>query len=143
MRRSRKPLCLFEVPGVRSLPGIGDARLAVYVVGTVKCDFAVTGHSRLSREVIMVVVVQHRVRDFDAWKPLFEEHGDVRRKYGATGHEIYRGINDPNEITVVNHFPSKEQAEAFAADPSLKEAMARGGVVSEPVMTWAEETESV
>ncbi|HEY5529900.1 MAG TPA: hypothetical protein VIL51_10695 [Thermoleophilia bacterium] len=91
----------------------------------------------------MVVIVQHRVRDFEVWKPLFEEHGDVRRKYGATGHEIYRGINDPNQITVVNHFPSKEQAEAFAADPSLKEAMARGGVVSEPVMTWAEETETV
>ena len=91
----------------------------------------------------MVVIVQHRVRDYDAWKPVFDVHGDVRRKYGGTGHEIYRGIGDPNEITVVNHFPSKEQAEAFAADPSLKEAMASGGVISEPVMTWAEETESV
>ena len=91
----------------------------------------------------MIVIVQHKVRDFDAWKRVFDEHGQVRRKYGATGHEIYRGIDDPNEITIVNHFPSKPQAEAFAADPSLKEAMATGGVVSEPVMTWAEETETV
>jgi hypothetical protein len=83
------------------------------------------------------------VRDFDAWKPVFDVHGDIRRKYGATGHEIYRGREDPNEITVVNHSPSKEQAEAFAADPSLKEAMACGGVISEPRMTWAEETETV
>ena len=88
----------------------------------------------------MIVIVQHKVRDFDAWKGVFDEHGQVRRKYGATGHEIYRGID---EITIVNHFPSKPQAEAFAADPSLKEAMATGGVVSEPVMTWAEETETV
>jgi len=43
------------------------------------------------------------VRDFDAWKPVFDVHGDIRRKYGATGHEIYRGREDPNEITVVNH----------------------------------------
>ena len=91
----------------------------------------------------MIVIVQHKVRDFDAWKGVFDEHGQVRRKYGATGHEIYRGVDDPNEITIVNHFPSKPQAEAFAADPSLKEAMATGGVVSEPVMTWAEETETV
>jgi heme-degrading monooxygenase HmoA len=91
----------------------------------------------------MVVIVQHKVRDFDAWKPVFDEHGAVRRRYGATGHEIYRGLEDPNDITVVNHFPSKEQAQAFAADPSLKEAMARGGVISEPHMTWAEETETV
>ena len=91
----------------------------------------------------MVVMVQHRVSDFDAWKLVFDQHGDVRRRYGATGHEIYRGIEDPNEITVVNRFPSKEEAQAFAADPSLKEVMARGGVISEPRMTWAEETETV
>jgi heme-degrading monooxygenase HmoA len=91
----------------------------------------------------MIVMVQHSVRDFDTWKPVFDEHGDVRRRHGATGHELYRGIADANEITVVNHFPSKEQAEAFAADPSLKEAMERGGVISEPRVTWAQEVETV
>ena len=91
----------------------------------------------------MVVMVQHKVRDFDAWKPVFDEQGEVRKRHGATGHEIYRGLGDPNEITIVNHFASKEGAEAFAADPSLKEAMERGGVVGEPRITWAEETEEV
>jgi heme-degrading monooxygenase HmoA len=91
----------------------------------------------------MIIMVQHRVRDFDAWKAVFDEHGTVRRRHGATGHEIYRGIDDPNEITIVNRFPSKAQAQAFAADPSLKEAMERGGVISEPRITWAEETETV
>ena len=91
----------------------------------------------------MVVMVQHKVRDFSSWKLVFDEHGDVRRKYGATGHEIYRGIDDPNEITIVNHFASNEQAKSFVADPSLKEAMERGGVVSEPRVTWAQEVETV
>ena len=68
-------------------------------------------------------------------------HEATRRRYGATGHELYRSVDDPNELTVVNHFPSKEQAEAFAADPSLKVAMERGGVISEPRITWARETE--
>jgi heme-degrading monooxygenase HmoA len=136
-------LCLFEVPVGSNPARVGDARFAVNAITTVKRDFAVRRHSRLAREVIMVIIVQHRVRDFDAWKPVFDEHGDVRRRYGATGHEIYRGIEDPNEVTIVNHFASKEQAETFAADPSLKEAMARAGVISEPRMTWAEETETV
>jgi heme-degrading monooxygenase HmoA len=91
----------------------------------------------------MVVMVQHKVRDFDTWKLVFDEHGEVRRKHGATGHEIYRGTDDPNEITIVNHFPSKEQAQAFVADPSLKEAMERGGVVSAPLVTWAQEVETI
>ena len=87
----------------------------------------------------MIVIVQHKVRDFDAWKAVFDEHQAARTRHGATGHELYRGLEDPHEVTVVNHFPSKEQAEAFAADPSLKEAMERGGVISEPRITWARE----
>jgi heme-degrading monooxygenase HmoA len=90
----------------------------------------------------MVVIVQHRVRDYDAWKAVFDEHGDVRRRHGATGHELYRGLDDSNEVTVVNHFPSREAGEAFAADPSLKEAMEKGGVVSEPRITWASEADA-
>lgn len=70
----------------------------------------------------MDLIVQHKVRDYDTWKPVFDEHGDVRRRHGATGHELYRGDDDPNEITIVNHFPTKEQAAAFVADPSLKAA---------------------
>jgi len=91
----------------------------------------------------MIIIVQHKVRDYDTWKPVFDEHGDVRKRHGATGHELYRGLDDPNEITLVNHFPTRAQAEAFAADPSLKEAMELGGVISEPRITWAEETEAV
>jgi len=91
----------------------------------------------------MIIIVQHTVSDYDAWKRVFDEHEAVRRQHGATGHELYRGADDPNAVTVVNHFPSREQAEAFATDPSLKEAMERGGVVSEPRVTWVEKSESV
>jgi len=91
----------------------------------------------------MIIIVQHKVRDYDTWKSVFDGHQAVRTRHGATGHELYRGLEDLNDITVVNHFPSKEQAEAFAADPSLKEAMERGGVVSEPRITWAQDTEAV
>jgi heme-degrading monooxygenase HmoA len=89
----------------------------------------------------MIIIVQHTVRDYDAWKRVFDEHEAVRREHGATGHQLYRGADDPNEVTIVNHFPTREQAEAFATDPSLKEAMERGGVISEPRVRWARESE--
>ena len=91
----------------------------------------------------MIIIVQHTVRDYDAWKAVFDEHQAVRTRHGATAHELYRGLEDPNEVTVVNQFPSLEQAQAFAADPSLREAMERGGVISEPRITWAAEAEAV
>ena len=91
----------------------------------------------------MIIIVQHTVRDFEAWKQVFDEHEAVRRRHGATGHQLYRSADDPNEVTVVNQFPTREQAEAFATDPSLKVAMERGGVISEPRVTWASRREDV
>ena len=91
----------------------------------------------------MIVIVQHKVRDYDAWKLVFYEHQAIRMRHGATGHELYRSLGDPNEITTVSQFPSREQAEAFFSDPSLKEAMDLAGVISEPHFTWADETEAV
>jgi hypothetical protein len=89
------------------------------------------------------IIVQHTVRDYDAWKPVFDDHEVVRRRHGSTGHELYRGLDNPNELTIVNHFPTREQADAFATDPSLPEAMERGGVTGQPRVTYVGEAEAV
>jgi quinol monooxygenase YgiN len=89
------------------------------------------------------VIVQHEVRDYDTWRPVFDEHASVRKHHGASGHEIYRGLDNPNELTIVNHFASREQGEAFASDPSLPEAMQRGGVIGQPRVTFVGEPEVV
>ena len=91
---------------------------------------------------MIVLIVQHTVRDFDAWKPVFDEHEPTRRKHGSTGHMVYRGVDNPNEIAVLSLWPTRQQAEAFAGDPTLGEAMARGGVVGEPRVTMTEDVES-
>jgi quinol monooxygenase YgiN len=90
----------------------------------------------------MIIIVQHTVRDYDAWKLVFDEHESVRAKYGAQGHTIYRDADKPNDVTVLNRFESRERAEEFVRDPSLAEAMEKGGVVSEPRIMWAEEAET-
>jgi hypothetical protein len=87
----------------------------------------------------MILLLQHTVRDYDAWKPVFDEHEDVRAKYGATGHTIYRDADKPNDLTILMQFESRERAEGLMRDPSLAEAMKRGGVVSKPRATWLDE----
>ena len=88
------------------------------------------------------VIVQHHVADYDRWYPVFTELGDVRRAHGATGHSIGREITDPNSLVVVNEFASLGGAQAFAADPSLTEAMGRAGVDSAPLVWIVEEAEA-
>jgi len=90
----------------------------------------------------MYVIVQHRVRDFDAWLPVFKEHRAVREQYGCRGHRVFRRLDEPNDVTVILDFPSRERAEAFYQEPSLREAMERGGVVSEPQATFLEEADT-
>lgn len=88
------------------------------------------------------VIVRHHVADYDRWYPVFKEHGEARRGNGATGHSILRAADDPNTVVIVNDFATLDGARAFTTDPSLKDAMARAGVDSEPQVWICEEEES-
>lgn len=80
------------------------------------------------------VIVSNHVRDYDAWHQVFTEHGEVRRSHGATGHTVYHSLDDAGAVTIVNEFPDEASARALLADPSLRDAMARAGVDSEPLV---------
>jgi hypothetical protein len=84
------------------------------------------------------LAVRHTVQDFSAWKASFDAHADARRSHGATGHRVLR---DGQDVLVLIDFDNQEQAGAFTADPSLKEAMANAGLTSPPDITVREETE--
>ncbi len=88
------------------------------------------------------VIVQHHVADYDRWLPVYTEHEAVRRQHGGTGHSITREVEDPNSLVVVNEFASLDGARGFAADPSLPDAMHRGGVDSEPKVWIVNESEA-
>jgi hypothetical protein len=88
------------------------------------------------------VIVQHHVVDYDRWYPGFTEHEAVRRRHGAKGHVINREATDPNSIVIENEFATIEGARAFAQDPSLPEAMQRGGVDKTPQVWIVEEAEA-
>jgi len=89
------------------------------------------------------VIVQHHVADYDRWYPVFAEHGEVRRQYGATGHSLNRELADPNSLVIVNEFATLEGARAFTQDPSLPVAMARGGVEGAPQVWIVDEAETI
>ena len=91
----------------------------------------------------MILMLQHTVRDYDAWKPVFDEHEGTRAKYGCLGHTTYRATDKPNDLTVLLRWESRERAEEFLHDPSLADAMQRGGVVSEPHATWVDKSDTV
>ena len=92
----------------------------------------------------MIILVQHRVRDFATWKPVFEEQGGlVRTRHGATGHRLYRSLDDPNDVVVAVEFPAEERARSFLSDPALNEEMEQAGVQGQPTVVLCAEVEAV
>ena len=90
----------------------------------------------------MDILVQHTVRDFDEWKTAFDVNEQTRARFGCTGHTIYRDPGDRNEVSIMTSWESREGAEQYMQDPSLKTTMEKGGVISEPRVTMLEKEEA-
>jgi hypothetical protein len=87
----------------------------------------------------MILMVEHRVADWDAWKRGFEAHRDVQERHGATGYLVYRRRDDPAVVAVLMQFPTHEALDGFMSDPSLAESMESAGVVGVPqIRTYTE-----
>ena len=78
------------------------------------------------------LIVRHNVTDYAAWRVVYDSVEPLRQTHGCTGQSVFQAPNDANDVLATHDFPTVAQAEAFAADPELKEAMQRGGVSSAP-----------
>jgi hypothetical protein len=55
------------------------------------------------------VTVEHAVQDYDAWRPVFDEHGSSRREHGCTSERVHRAVDHPKTICIVMTSPSAEK----------------------------------
>jgi hypothetical protein len=78
------------------------------------------------------LAIRHHVRDYTAWRKVYDEIEPLRAQYGITAARVMRLPDDDNELFITHDFPTAEQAGSFAHDPGLREAMERGGVEGAP-----------
>jgi len=77
-------------------------------------------------------IVQHPVSDYAAWRTVYEQVQPLRDKHGVSAADVLQDPANPNQVTVLHWLPSVAQAQAFVADPGLKDAMANAGVTAPP-----------
>jgi len=120
--------------GLMDDPSLGDALKRAGVTGEPWLGLIERVEQKRYAEgsVGVTMAVHHRVRDYEAWKRVFDEHEAVRRGHGQLEHRIYHTLGDSLQLAVHNDFPNVEASEAFGADPSLPETMQRAGVEGEP-----------
>lgn len=80
------------------------------------------------------MTVQFSVRDYAAWRPVFDAAEPMRVAANVKNPRIYRSADKPNDILVIFDVGSKQAGRTWINSPSLREAWAKGGVVGDPIV---------
>ena len=78
--------------------------------------------------------VRHKVRDYTAWRKVYDEFDATRSRAGVRGHAVYCDVDDVNDVTAWHDFDDLEAAKALASSKELKSAMKNAGVVGPPTI---------
>ena len=79
-----------------------------------------------------VALVTHKVKDYAAWRPVFDADSANRKQNGMEQIVVARGADSPNNIMMAFKIADIQKAKDFAASPKLKESMKKAGVISRP-----------
>jgi hypothetical protein len=82
-----------------------------------------------------MLVVRHKVANFNKWKTSYDAHDSMRLASGVHNYVIGRGVKDSNMVLVAVKTDDANKAKAFGKNPSLKKAMQQGGVVGAPAIS--------
>lgn len=75
--------------------------------------------------------LRHKVADYKSWRSEYDKYGDFQKANGIRSATVFRGDDDPNDVTVAHEFASAADARAFIASTDLKSAMKSAGVVGD------------
>jgi hypothetical protein len=79
------------------------------------------------------VFVHHRVADYNKWRPEYDRVMKEDWSKDIRSHRVWRGLDDPNLVIVATTYDSREAADRLMNNPTLGEAMGRGGVIQSSV----------
>lgn len=78
------------------------------------------------------------VEDFDAWKSNFSENNSYRTEHGQTGYQVFKSVDNPDEVVVLFEWDETADARAFFESEGMRERPAAAGVKGQPELTALE-----
>jgi hypothetical protein len=89
-----------------------------------------------------VLRIQHRVRDYQGWKQVFDSDPAGREQAGVLSYRVLRPVDDPEYVMIDLEFEREEQAAGLLA--SLRRIWSRveGDIMFEPEARITEVVES-
>jgi hypothetical protein len=81
-----------------------------------------------------VMIIRHKVADYDKWKKIFDEHESVRATYKIGLIAVGKDLDNSGYIVVIFNSPQASDFTDFLEKSDLKEVMKDAGVISQPVV---------
>jgi hypothetical protein len=81
---------------------------------------------------MLMMLVRHKVADFERWKAVFDSHAAAQREAGIHPRHVLRSLDDPNEVFILLDVDDLDKARAFVTSPDVPGAQEASGVLDEP-----------
>lgn len=88
------------------------------------------------------VFIRHKVKDYGAWRKVFDEFAAKRRAGGEMTFKITCVPAEPNHLCLFFEWQSVAKAKEFLGSAELAREMERAGVTEKPEVYIAEELAS-
>ncbi len=67
-----------------------------------------------------LAIIHHRVRDFAAWKTVYDDHESAQVAAGMTNGRVFQSADNPNEVTILFDVADIARAQEFASSEDLR-----------------------
>jgi len=78
---------------------------------------------------MIVMLCRNRVSDFSKWKGVFDSHAQAHRDAGLHLKNIWRGVEEPNNVFFLFEVTDTKKARAFISNPAAADAAKTSGVL--------------
>lgn len=120
-----------------SNPGLKDVMTKAGVIGAPVIDFiqAEMNDTTAIQQTIRCMV-RHKVKDYDAWKKVYDGDKQNRMDAGITDRALAYTVGDNHAITLVFAVADLAKAKAFGSSKGLADKMKEAGVDGPPDMFY-------
>jgi len=92
---------------------------------------------------MVYVLVDHNVKDYAKWKPVFDKSMSMVKKAGGQKRKLFHVSGEPNHVCVLVEWDTLDNAKKFFTSEDLMKAFQESGVIGTPMVVYLDKIEDV
>ena len=90
---------------------------------------------------MVYVLVDHIVKDYAKWKPVFDKSLPMVKKAGGKGGQLFHVSGEPNHVCALAEWDTLDNAKKFFTSEDLMKAFQESDVIGTPMIVYLDKIE--